>query len=221
MTNPNPTRNEILDAIYQAQDGFRETAEELNRLAAKIRQLTDLQVQRNTAFAGGSAQAALKAAALALGEEAAPDDERPELPDDHSLALQGLNARQQQTKNMQQHYRQEHYALLLKLADSDALEAQLQYRQATKDYINSLAKLSALDDSFSRNGIKRYCGIAGTALTSATIPMDAEETRTETARGRYATTKSIAYLLDGPRRAAAQTWEKDLDSAGVLLQLKG
>jgi hypothetical protein len=221
MTNPNPTRNEILDAIYQAQDGFRETAEELNRLAAKIRQLTDLQVQRNTAFAGGSAQAALKAAAMALGEDAAPDDERPEVPDDHSLALQGLNARQQQTKNMQTHYRQEHYALLLKLADSDALEAQLQYRAATKDYINALAKLSALDDSFSRNGIKRYCGIAGTALTSATIPMDAEETRTETAKGRYATSKSIAYLLDGPRRAAAQTWEKDLDSAGVLLQLKG
>jgi hypothetical protein len=221
MTNTNPTRNEILDAIYQAQDGFRETAEELNRLAAKIRQLTDLQVQRNTAFAGGSAQAALKAAAMALGEDAAPDDDRPEVPDDHSLALQGLNARQQQTKNMQTHYRQEHYALLLKLADSDALEAQLQYRAATKDYINALAKLSALDDSFSRNGIKRYCGIAGTALTSATIPMDAEETRTETAKGRYATSKSIAYLLDGPRRAAAQTWEKDLDSAGVLLQLKG
>jgi hypothetical protein len=221
MTNPNPTRNEILDAIYQAQDGFRETTEEINRLAAKIRELTDLQVRRNTAFAGGSAQAALQAAAVVLGEEVSEDDKPPELPDDNSLALQGLNARQQQTRNMQTHYRQEHYSMLLKLSDCDALEAQLQYRQATKDYINALAKLSALDDSFSRNGIKRYCGIAGTALTSATIPMDAEETRTETAKGRYSTTKSIAYLLDGPRRAAAQTWEKDLDSAGVLLQLKG
>lgn len=66
-----PTRNEILDAIYQAQDGYREATEELNRIAAKIRELTDLQVQRNTAFAGGAAQASLKAAALVLGEEAA------------------------------------------------------------------------------------------------------------------------------------------------------
>jgi len=219
MTNPAPTRNEILDAIYQAQDGFRETTEELNRLAAKIRQLTDLQVQRNTAFAGGSAQAALQAAALALGEDVEVQEDHPELPGDNSLALQGLNARQQQTKNMQTHYRQEHYAMLLKLADCDALEAQLQYRQATKDYINALAKLSALDESFGRNGIKRYCGISGTALTSATIPMDAAETNESTRKGGYATSKSIAYLLDGPKRAAAQSWEKDLDSAGVMIKL--
>lgn len=214
-----PTRIEIIDAIYQAQDGYREASQELDKLAAKIRQLTDLQVQRNTAFAGGSAQAALKAAALALGEDAAPDEERPELPDDHSLALQGLKARQQQTAQAQLHFKQDHYTQLLKLADCDALEAQLAYRAATMAYIAALAKLSALDESFGRNGIKRYCGISGTALTSATIPLDAQETVESTRKGQYATAKSIAVLLDGPKRAASHAWEKNLEESGVSIKL--
>jgi hypothetical protein len=133
--------------------------------------------------------------------------------------LQGLKARQQKTANMQLYFKQEHYTQLLKLADCDALEAQLQYRQATADYITALAKLSSLDESFSRNGIKRYCGIAGTALTSATIPLDAQEIQESTRKGHYAIEQSIAYLLDGPKRAASQTWEKNLDSAGVLINL--
>jgi hypothetical protein len=214
-----PTRNEILDAIYQAQDGYREATEELNRIAAKIRELTDLQVQRNTAFAGGAAQAALKAAALVLGEEAADEEDRPEVPDDNSLALQGLKARQQKTANMQLYFKQEHYSQLLKLADCDALEAQLQYRQATTDYISALAKLSSLDESFSRNGIKLYCGINSNALMTATIPLDAQEIQESTRKGHYAIEKSIAYLSEGPRRAASQIWEKNLDSAGVLVKL--
>lgn len=213
------TRNEILDAIYEAQNCFRQSTEEIAQLNAKIRELDDLQVQRNIAFANGSSTAALRAAARVLGEVSALEEEIIEAPDDNLLALQGLKARLQKALQNNTFLKQEHYMWLMKLADHDALDAQVAYRAASKAYINSLAKLCALDESFSRHGIKRYCGISGSTLMHATLPLDAAEVHESTRKGHYKTEASIAYLLAGPKVAASRAWEKDLDAAGVVIKL--
>lgn len=212
-----PTRTELIDLIHQTQDDHRESNAEVERLTTIIQDLEIQQAQRANAFAGGSAQAALKAAAMALGEEVLEDAPAPELPDDQTLALQGLKARRQKAKDALVTHTQAHQRLVSQLADLDGKQIQQEYRDAVDAYVKTLAKLCEFDVSATRLGVRKYYGIASLSLTTATIPMDQDEVNQN--RGRYAFEKSLAVLLEPKRRGVSGSYQKELADLGITFNL--
>jgi hypothetical protein len=210
-------RNDLIDLIHQTQDDYRDASAEIERLTTTIQDLEIRQAQRMNAFAGGSAQAALKAAAMALGEDVHEDAPVAELPDDQTLALQGLKSRRQKARDALTTHSQNHSRLMSQLADFDGKQVQQEYRQARDAYVQSLAKLCEFDVSAARLGVRKYFGIAPMALSQATVPMDQDEVTKN--RGGYAYEKSLAVLLEPKRRGIAGGYQKELSDLGITFNL--